>query len=72
MNAQIHVEKHKSPLSWHAETMGTLHVLNLVYNVYTVYIPLILASTFSFSATYSTLFRLPFTNKSQNRHTDDF
>lgn len=69
---QTQVYKNKSPLSWLAETKGTLCVLNLLYNVYTVHMPLTLAPAFSFSATYSSLFQLPSTDKSQDRHTDDF
>lgn len=69
---QMYLYKHKSPLSWLAETIGTLCVLNLVYNVYTVNTPLTLAPAFSFSATYSSLFQLPSTDKSRDRHTDDF
>lgn len=72
MYIQIYVYKHNSPLSQLAETIGTLCVLNLGYNVYTVHMPLTLASAFSFSATYSSLFQLPSTDKSQDRHTDDF
>lgn len=72
MYIQVYLYKHKSPLSWLAETIGSLLVLNLVYNVYTVNMPLTLAPTFSFSATYSSLFHLPSTDKSWDRHTDDF
>ena len=60
--------KHKSPLSWLAETIGTLNILNREYNVYTVHMPLTLSPAFSFYSTHSSLFQLPFTDKAQDRH----
>lgn len=68
MCIQIYVYKRKSPLSWLAETIGTLHIVYREYNVYTIHMPLTLVSAFSFSSTYSSLLQLLFTDKSQDRH----